>query len=365
MGRVVEQEVQVAGTSRFTLCATALALVLVLPAAAAAGGERRDKKEKEIVAVSDSGVGVAPRAPEWVREQVAAIHAGKVERGGEHVGPGVGPQTRNRISWYGCKDVWAYRGYDHWLGYNLFRYYQQVSWCSNGYTIYSVEPVPLAGAQRPRLGVRRPSRLVPRWLHVPQAGVDAGPVSRLPHVVLRLQSAVGEHRRLSRRRLVGGHRRLSVILPTPRLRGAGHLGVAVVARGAGDDVGLRQSDQRVGAGQASGQPHAHRGTVKTPGGPADGTSSLPGLPLDSRRVLGGLLHADRAEDPGRLPLRGRLVGDPGRAGAARGRPSAGEAHTASAGLRLACQAPTASAAWAAAARRPAGRGTGSCRLRPG
>jgi hypothetical protein len=137
VGCVVDQEVEVAGTSRFTLCATALALVLVMPAAAAAGGERRDKKEKEIVAVSESGVGIAPGAPAWVREQVAAIHAGKVERGGEHVGPAVGPQARNRISWYGCKDVWAYRGYDHWLGYNLFRYYQQVSWCSNGYTIYS------------------------------------------------------------------------------------------------------------------------------------------------------------------------------------------------------------------------------------
>ena len=43
----------------------------------------------------------------------------------------------SRATWIGCRDVWAYRGYDHFIGYNLFRYYQQVSWCSNGFSIYS------------------------------------------------------------------------------------------------------------------------------------------------------------------------------------------------------------------------------------
>ena len=45
-------------------------------------------------------------------------------------------QARSRASWYGCRSVWAYRGYDN-LGFNMFRYYQQVSWCSNGFSIYS------------------------------------------------------------------------------------------------------------------------------------------------------------------------------------------------------------------------------------
>jgi len=109
--------------------------MLAVAAPAFAGGAK--EKEKEPVPVSASGVGIAPRAPEWVREQVKKIHAGKVEDGGADDPTLMAPQARRRLAWFGCRDVWAYRGYDHFIGYNLFRYYQQVSWCSNGYTIYS------------------------------------------------------------------------------------------------------------------------------------------------------------------------------------------------------------------------------------
>lgn len=127
--------------SRKSMVACKLLIVLASVAALAfaapafAGGVR--EKEKEPVPVSASGVGIAPRAPAWVRDQIKAIHAGKIEDGGADAPALEAPQARRRLAWFGCKDVWAYRGYDHFFGYNLFRYYQQVSWCSNGYTIYS------------------------------------------------------------------------------------------------------------------------------------------------------------------------------------------------------------------------------------
>lgn len=113
-------------------------LALVVAFACAAGpASAKERGEERPVAVSGSGVGVAPGAPEWVRERVAAIHAGRIENGGQDAAGGAMPQARARLTWYGCRDVWAYRGYNHVFGYNLFRYYQQVSWCSNGYSIYS------------------------------------------------------------------------------------------------------------------------------------------------------------------------------------------------------------------------------------
>ena len=119
-------------TSRFWLLAIVAALAVAGPA-----GAKEKERPKDPVAVSGSGVGVAPNAPQWVRERIAEIHAGRIEQGGSDTAGAIGPQARKRISWVGCRDVWAYRGYNHVLGYNLFRYYQQVSWCSNGYTIYS------------------------------------------------------------------------------------------------------------------------------------------------------------------------------------------------------------------------------------
>lgn len=118
---------------RFWIVAAMAALAVAAPAAA------KEKEEpRNHVAVSASGVGVAPSAPAWVRERIKQIHEGRIERGGDDAQSAVdGPQSRKRIAWYGCRDVWAYRGYNHALGYNLFRYYQQVSWCSNGYSIYS------------------------------------------------------------------------------------------------------------------------------------------------------------------------------------------------------------------------------------
>ena len=105
--------------------------VMATPAAA------KDKEPREIVPVTSSGEGVAPGAPEWVREKIKKIHAGAVESGNTESPVSWSPQARHRMSWFGCRDVWAYRGYNHFFGYNLFRYYQQVSWCSNGYSIYT------------------------------------------------------------------------------------------------------------------------------------------------------------------------------------------------------------------------------------
>ena len=114
-----------------------VALVVGLAVAGPAGAKDKEKP-RDPVAVSGSGVGVAPGAPAWVRERIAAIHAGKVENGDAEAPAAVrGPQASRRTTWFGCRDVYAYRGYNHVLGYNLFRYYQQVSWCSNGYSIYS------------------------------------------------------------------------------------------------------------------------------------------------------------------------------------------------------------------------------------
>ena len=113
-----------------------VALVAALAVAGPAQGKEKEKP-RDPVAVSEAGVGVAPNAPDWVRDHIRQIHAGRVESGGWDADTREGPQARARALWYGCRDVWAYRGYNHFLGYNLFRYYQQVSWCSNGYSIYS------------------------------------------------------------------------------------------------------------------------------------------------------------------------------------------------------------------------------------
>ena len=120
-----------------------VALIVAVPAAAKdspiGDTPAKDKpaKEKELVSVAAAGTGIAPGAPDWVRRKVAEIHAGKKVDGEFEPGTARAPQSARRISWSGCRDVWAYRGYNHTLGYNLFRYYQMVSWCSNGLWITS------------------------------------------------------------------------------------------------------------------------------------------------------------------------------------------------------------------------------------
>lgn len=112
-----------------------LAATLGVALAVASPATAKDKGAMPIVPVADSGEGIAPSAPDWVREQIASVHAGADESGE----PASGERSLEGVSanWIGCRDVWAYRGYDHFIGYNLFRYYQQVSWCSNGFSIYS------------------------------------------------------------------------------------------------------------------------------------------------------------------------------------------------------------------------------------
>ena len=114
------------------IVAICLALLVAAPAAA-----QEKERPQETVAVAGSGLGVAPSAPAWVRAAVARIHDGAIADAGAEASAPRSLQARTRVSWIGCRDVWAYRGYDHAFGYNLFRYYQQVSWCSNGYSIYS------------------------------------------------------------------------------------------------------------------------------------------------------------------------------------------------------------------------------------
>jgi hypothetical protein len=130
---VVEQEVEVLAKRGCWLPALVAALVVAGPAEANDG-----ERPGGAMPVAETGVGVAPSAPDWVRQEVTAIHQAAAANGSGDKGAVGGPRAREqRALWYGCRDVWAYRGYNHFLGWNLFRYYQQVSWCSNGYTIYS------------------------------------------------------------------------------------------------------------------------------------------------------------------------------------------------------------------------------------
>lgn len=105
------------------------AVFLVEPASAAPPVE-----SKGVVAISGAGVGIAPSAPAYVREHVNRVKAGITD---EADVPTRALQRSKRAAWIGCRTVWAYRGASHTLGYVLFRYYEQVSWCSNGFGIYS------------------------------------------------------------------------------------------------------------------------------------------------------------------------------------------------------------------------------------
>ena len=55
-----------------------VALAVASPATAK---DRRGTEGRPIVPVADSGEGIAPSAPDWVREQIESIHAGAIENG--------------------------------------------------------------------------------------------------------------------------------------------------------------------------------------------------------------------------------------------------------------------------------------------
>jgi hypothetical protein len=108
-----------------TFAATLLALVVAAPASA----KERPPLLDPPVAVQGSGEGIAPTAPEAVKERVRNVLAGVEDTRAT--------QSVKRTSWIGCRSVYAWRGYSNPIGMSLFRYYQQVSWCSNGFGIYS------------------------------------------------------------------------------------------------------------------------------------------------------------------------------------------------------------------------------------
>lgn len=121
-------------------CRFAAVLIVMLALAAPAGAKDRPKPA-DFVTTSASGEGVAPGAPEAVRERVKRLLEGKsqgyVPGETDSAGPLLGPQRLSRATWIGCRTQWARRSLNHVLGYNLWHYYQQVSWCSNGFSIYS------------------------------------------------------------------------------------------------------------------------------------------------------------------------------------------------------------------------------------
>ncbi len=108
-----------------TLAAATIVLVVAAPAPA----KEKPPQSDPSTAVQGAAEGIAPSAPEAVKERVRSILAGV-----ENIRASQGVR---RTSWIGCRTVYAYRGYNNPIGMSLFRYYQQVSWCSNGFGIYS------------------------------------------------------------------------------------------------------------------------------------------------------------------------------------------------------------------------------------
>jgi hypothetical protein len=107
-----------------TIATAMLALVVATPASA-----QEPPPLQSTTAVQGSGEGIAPSAPEAVRQRIRAVLTGAE---GMRT-----TQSARRTSWIGCRTIYAYRGYSNPIGMSLFRYYQQVSWCSNGFGIYS------------------------------------------------------------------------------------------------------------------------------------------------------------------------------------------------------------------------------------
>ncbi len=108
-----------------TLAAAIVPVALAAPPVSAGQG----------VGSGASGAGIAPAAPQWVRQDVAKVRAGQLGRLGQadtaasdYRAPAA---VRRRAAW-GCWGAWGRRNYDSWLGYNFIRYYEQVTWCGNG-----------------------------------------------------------------------------------------------------------------------------------------------------------------------------------------------------------------------------------------
>jgi hypothetical protein len=90
----------------------------------------------------DSGAGIAPGAPAWVQQHVAEVRAGALGQVGEpdvaapDYSPGRTLASAHRHAAWGCWGAWGRRNYDNWpFGYNYFRYYEQVTWCGNGFNV--------------------------------------------------------------------------------------------------------------------------------------------------------------------------------------------------------------------------------------
>jgi hypothetical protein len=109
-------------TARWGIAATFAALLLATPATA------KSPPDEGPLPVQGSAEGIAPNAPEAVRVRITKLLTGADTRTA---------QLAARTSWIGCRTVYAWRGYNNPLGMSLFRYYEQVAWCSNGFGIYS------------------------------------------------------------------------------------------------------------------------------------------------------------------------------------------------------------------------------------
>jgi hypothetical protein len=109
------------------IAAAAAVSLLAGPAAQA----QEQPRPVPTVAAQGGGTGIPAGAPAAVKERIAAFLAAAA------AGERRTPQRAGRRSWTGCRTVYAWRGYNNPLGMSLFRYYQQVSWCSNGFSIYS------------------------------------------------------------------------------------------------------------------------------------------------------------------------------------------------------------------------------------
>src|SRR4051812_13931342 len=113
-------------SARWSLAVGVVAVALLAAGSAAA---QEPPRPVAVAATQGAGVGIPSSAPAAVKERIARALSGATDVRT--------PQRAGRRSWIGCRSVYAWRGYNNPAGMSLFRYYQQVSWCSNGFGIYS------------------------------------------------------------------------------------------------------------------------------------------------------------------------------------------------------------------------------------